>query len=103
MLVGEVVAVRCAHGDSVEYPLADIKVEIEGRKMTVPAGVSDRLPVQILLGRDVPELVNLLHSVGNNKVDPELVAVATRSKLRSIDQSSHQFSSVDSKVVSLVL
>ena len=28
--VGEVVAVRCAHGTKVDYPLAEIQVEIEG-------------------------------------------------------------------------
>ena len=67
VLVGEVVAVRCAHGDNVNYPLADVDVEIEGRKMTIRAGVSDRLPVQILLGCDVPELVELLKSVKENK------------------------------------
>ena len=80
VLVGKVVAVRCAHGDSIEYPLADVDVEIEGRRMTIRAGVSDRLPVQILLGRDVPQLVDLLQCVGKNKVEPELVAVTTRSR-----------------------
>ena len=60
VLVGKVVVVRCTHGENVDYPLADLDVEIEGRRMTIRAGVSNRLPVPILLGRDVPELMGLL-------------------------------------------
>ena len=29
---GEVVAVRCAHGDTVLYPLADVELELEGER-----------------------------------------------------------------------
>lgn len=28
---GEVVAIRCAHGDTVLYPLADVTIEVDGR------------------------------------------------------------------------
>ena len=54
------VAVRCAHGESVCYPLAELEIAVGGKTMTVRAGVSDRLPAQLLLGRDVPELFSLL-------------------------------------------
>ena len=57
VLAGKVVVVRCAHGKSVRYPLADVDVEVGGRQFTMQAGVSHNLPVQMLLGRDVPELL----------------------------------------------
>ena len=50
MLSGQVVVVRCAHGESVCYPLVDISVEIGGKTRVVRAGVSDKLPVPTLLG-----------------------------------------------------
>lgn len=56
----EVIAIRCAHGDTVIYPLAEISMEVEGRKITVEAAVSDTLPVSVLLGTDTPELAELL-------------------------------------------
>ena len=59
-LSGKSVVVRCAHGDSVRYPLADLDIEVEGKRFTIRAGVSEELPVQLLLGRDVPELLKLL-------------------------------------------
>ena len=47
LLEGEVVAVRCVHGDTVVYPLAD--VELEGDKVQVVAAVAEHLPVLVLL------------------------------------------------------
>ena len=57
---GEVVAIRCAHGDTVLYPLAEISLDIGGRLITVEAAVSDTLPMAVLLGTDTPELPELL-------------------------------------------
>ena len=62
MLAGEAVVVRCAHGESVRYPLADLEIDVQGKRFVVRAGVSDKLPVQLLLGRDAPELFSLLTS-----------------------------------------
>ena len=52
--------VRCAHGDVVLYPLADVRVQISGITFTVWAVVSHTLPVFVLLGKNVPELEALL-------------------------------------------
>ena len=60
-LEGEAVTVRCAHGDTVVYPLADVQLKVAGTHFTVRAAVADCLPVSVLLGTDVPELDNLLH------------------------------------------
>ena len=59
-LEGEAVAIRCAHGDTVLYPLAQVRIEVEGKSLEVQAAVADCLPVAVLLGTDVPQLVNLL-------------------------------------------
>ena len=82
VLVGQGVAIRCAHGESVRYPLADIEVEDGSRQFVVRAGVADQLPIQILLGRDVPMLLELLTEDPETK--PELAAVTTRSQLRRV-------------------
>ena len=57
---GDAVTIRCAHGDTVLYPIADVEMEVGGRRIQVEAAVSDTLPVSVLLGTDVAELGNLL-------------------------------------------
>ena len=59
-LEGEAVMLRCAHGDTVLYPLADVSMELDGVKLSVKAAVSDSLPVSVLLGTDTLELERLL-------------------------------------------
>lgn len=53
-------AIQCAHGDTVLYPLAQLDVEIDGQSFQVQAAVADRLPLAMLLGTDVPCLPKLL-------------------------------------------
>ena len=65
LLAGEAVAIRCAHGDTVLYPLAQVQLEVEGQAMAVTVAVADRLPVSVLLGTDTPLLLKLLS--GNYK------------------------------------
>ena len=60
-ILPEQVPIRCAHGDTVMYPLANIKVQLGGM---VEAAVSDHLPMSVLLGTDVPQLVEQLNGVG---------------------------------------
>ena len=60
MLPGEAVTIRCAHGDTVLYPLASLQLQVEGLPLQIKAPVSDTLPVAVLLGTDVPELVQLV-------------------------------------------
>lgn len=59
MIDGEV-PIRCAHGDVHLYPLAQIEIEIGDSTFAVEAGVTDQLPVSVLLGKDIPELMELL-------------------------------------------
>ena len=85
ILEGEAVTVRCAHGDMVLYPLAEVELELDGAKMKVKAAVSDTLPVSVLLGTDVPELGRLLRAnpstVRTEGVEEALV-VTTRAQQR---------------------
>ena len=57
---GEAVTIRCAHGDTVLYPLAEVDMELQGMKIKVEAAVSPNLPASVLLGTDVPVLKELL-------------------------------------------
>ena len=59
-LEGDAVTIRCAHGDITLYPLADIRMEVDGLSIQVEAAVSDKLPAGVLLGTDVPALHTLL-------------------------------------------
>ena len=59
-LVHRNVVIQCAHGDAVAYPLANVKLEVQGVTVTVEAAVSETLPQSVLLGTDVPELLSLL-------------------------------------------
>ena len=36
--------IKCAHGDVVLYPLANVDMEVDGLKVKVEAAVSGRLP-----------------------------------------------------------
>ena len=42
------------------YPLAVVELTVDGLPLTVEAALSDTLPMAVLLGRDVPELNELL-------------------------------------------
>ena len=54
------VTIRCAHDDTVLYPVAQLELQVDGIPVHVEAAVFDSLPVQVLLGTDVPELHQLL-------------------------------------------
>ena len=70
------VTVQCAHGDAVEYPVATVRIGVQGRRVTVEAAVLDKLPHSVLLGIDVPELVSWL------KEENKAPMVVTRSLSR---------------------
>ena len=60
--VGEAVAVWCAHGDMILYPLAGVEMEVEGLQVKVQTAVCNKLPVTVLLGTDDPELSQIVQS-----------------------------------------
>ena len=60
ILPGEAIVIRCAHGNTVLYPIAQVEVEVAGRTIMVEAAVLTTLPTAVLLGTDVPELPEIL-------------------------------------------
>ena len=84
-LEGEAVTIRCAHGDTVLYPLARVELQIDGWKISTEAAVSDTLPMAVLLGTDVPELPQLLGSgpLGSEEESiADALVVSTRAQRR---------------------
>ena len=59
-LEGKVVSARCAHRDTVLYPLAEVDMELDGVPRRAKAAIADWLPVSVLRETDVPELGRLL-------------------------------------------
>ena len=76
---GESAVVRCAHGDTVMYPMADICVELDGYTIDTLAAVSDTLPMDVLLGTDVPELGRLLSQASERA---EVFMTTTRAQAK---------------------
>ncbi len=85
LLGGEAVTIRCAHGDTVLYPLAKVTLEVDGFPLLVEAAVSETLPVSVLLGTDVPELGSLLGlegAAGSATSEADALVVTTRAQAR---------------------
>ena len=53
ILEGKSAVVRCAHGDTVLYPVAQVCMEVDGCVINTVAAVSHTLPMAVLLGVDV--------------------------------------------------
>ena len=51
---GKMVSIRCAHGDTKLYNLADLTLRIRGVPVKVEAAVAERLPVDVILGQTFP-------------------------------------------------
>ena len=49
----------CTWGYSRLYSLVEVEIEIGERSFTVEAAVVEKLPVSVLLRRDIPELVQV--------------------------------------------
>ena len=85
ILMGDAVTIRCAHGDTVLYPLAALELEVDGISIPVEAAVSESLPVPVLLGRDVPQLASLLGKpVGAELQSEEVMVVVTRAQAKRL-------------------
>ena len=70
-LEGDAVTIQCAHGDTVLYPLANVAIQVEGLEIEVEAAISNKLPVAVLLGKEVLEFAQLLGGKGEPAVDWE--------------------------------
>ena len=79
LLEGEAVTICCAHGDTAVYPLAKVSLEVDGEDMEVEVAVVERLPMEVLLGTDSPQLKELLMKP---KIVAEGAMVMTRGATR---------------------
>ena len=84
LVAGAIICLRCAHGDVVTYPLATVKLEIEGVALPVTAAVAEKLPVSVLLGTDVPELGKLMNQPPQEQPD---ALVVTRAQTKANKQA----------------
>ena len=80
ILDGEV-TICCVHRDTASYPLAVVKINIGGKDIITTAAVSDTLPASVLLGWDVPELMNFVTD-GPERSGEDALAVMTRLQSR---------------------
>ena len=75
----ETVDIQCAHGDVVSYPLAEVSMRVGDHPVTVQAAVSDRLPVPVLVGREIPGFNKLLGATPCGGSTEATKVVATQS------------------------
>ena len=92
-LLDRTIEIQCAHGDCVEYPLAEVEITIDGKNFEMLAGVAERLPAAMLLGEDVPGLWDLL---GRERSKTALVvttrAAAKRKEREAAEQARREAS-----------
>ncbi len=88
-------SVQCVHGDVKQYPRAEVMVEVQEQMYLLNVAIVDNLPVDIILGRDLPVLYELLqptikdseHSVTTTTVDlacPALTRAQARAGLQPL-------------------
>ncbi|XP_026094089.1 uncharacterized protein LOC113066406 [Carassius auratus] len=57
--------VQCVHGDVKPYPKAEVLVGVQGQMYLLRVAVIDTLPADMILGRDLPILSELVNERGN--------------------------------------
>ena len=67
--------------------MAEVKLELQGKPMLVRAAVSDTLPQSVLIGTDVPEMLEMLRrkeNMGVEQPSERALVVVTRSCTQSL-------------------
>ena len=78
-ILDDKVTIKCAHGVTVAYPLAAVKINIAGKDIVTTAAVSKTLPASVLLGWDIPEFTMYVTDITpRDHPDEEGLAMATR-------------------------
>lgn len=75
--------VCCIHGDKVLYPIAEVPIEVEGQCYTLSVGVLQTLPYQVMLGRDLQILTELIGKCSSQNKGVETLLAVTRSKAKA--------------------
>ena len=82
LIEGKATAVSCAHGDTVQYPMAKVEMEVDDCTIHTVAAVCNTLAMDVLLGTDVAELDSLLRKVENQSRKDSVLAVTAHSRAR---------------------
>ena len=97
LVAGATIRLRCAHGDVVTYPLAAVKIEMDGVSLPVTAAVAEKLPVSVLLGTDVPELGKLINQPPQVQPDA-LVVTRAQAQAKKVAEATAQDKQDESQV-----
>ena len=90
-LEGKWVSIRCGHGDTVLYPLADVQLVVEGIPVKMEAAVAESLPVEVILGTDASSMTELLgRRAGFLVFAQDVMVVTTRAKRRIRGRNSEE-------------
>ena len=80
-------AIQCVHGDQRPYPVTDVTIVIEDQAFLLRVGVLDNMPHDMILGRDLPILNDLIRQAhqqrgksGSATAKQDAFAVLTRSQ-----------------------
>ena len=86
----DAVTIRCAHDDTVLYPIAQLQLEVDGIPVCVEAAVSKSLPVPVLLGTDVAELCQLLgESIAHPQIKDCMMVVTRMQAMRQLQEDTN--------------
>ena len=89
ILEGRGAVVRCAHGNTVLYPTAQVCLEVDGYKINTTAAVTNTLLMAVLLGTNVPELLTRLNCRtlrGNVETSEAFVMMQAASRRRAEEE-----------------
>ena len=90
-ILDDEVTIKCAHGDTVAYPLAAVKINIAGRDIVTTAAVSKTLPASVLLGWDIPEFMTYVTDITpQDRPEEEVLAVVTRRQQKELQNQTEQ-------------
>ncbi|KAG1936368.1 gag-pol fusion protein [Pimephales promelas] len=87
----ESLKVCCVHGEVREYPIAEIYLTVQGQTFLLHVAVASQLPHEVVLGRDLPILCDLVP-----KVQP--CYAVTRAQSAIADFKEMPFAGVDIEV-----
>lgn len=54
--------ISCVHGDEKDYPMAEVYLTVGGQTFLLPVALAPKLPYAVILGLDVPTLLDLVHN-----------------------------------------
>lgn len=76
------VKIWCVYGDDEDHPLADVSIQVDGQEYLFSVGIMDKLPYQVVLGRDRPIFWDLIAKAEENDpcVSGEIMMAVTESK-----------------------